>query len=138
MTDPLDEILGIGTGLTQEEMLDVTAARLLSVNEQIEKLKAEKEALEDRIHVLTPDEAGVAVVSGKQYEMMVTRSEIFTWDSEEIMKKIATVTLPDIVKVKYSLDKKKYLSLAPSEQKDWFDVLERKPGSPRIKVTKKF
>lgn len=62
----------------------------------------------------------------------------FTWDSEGIEKKIATVAVPDIVKVKYTLDKKKYLALPPAEQKDWFDVLERRPGSPRVKVSKKF
>lgn len=75
--DTLDEILGIGAGLTPEEKLDATAARLISVNEQILKLKAEKEALEDTIHVLTPDEAGEAVVEGKQYSFLVERSEIY-------------------------------------------------------------
>lgn len=138
MTNPIDEMLGIATSATKEEKLDAAGIRLLYVTEQIEKLKLEKEALEDTIHVLTPDEPGEFVVEGKQYSFAVIRSEIFSWDSEEIQKLVPTVTLPDIVKVKYTLDKKKYLSLPPSEQKEWYSTLERKPGSPRVKVSKKF
>lgn len=133
----LDEILGIGHAIAPEEEIDKLASELISVRSQIEQLKLREQAIEDSIWTRTPDQPGEAVVDGKQLSFLVTRSEKWSWDSDKIATKIVTVPVPEHIKVKYSVDKKKYLALPAQDQHDLLDALERGPGKPSVKVFNK-
>lgn len=139
-TQDLDTILGInasGQPRTPQDEVDLLAVKLLSVNEQIEALKAVKESIEDAIWTRTPDEVGDHAVDGTQYSFTVSRSEQWKWDSNKIESKISTVPLPPHVKAKYSIDKKMYKAMSAQDQQDWIDTLEVKPSRPKISVSKK-
>lgn len=139
-TPDLATLLGIGvppTPLTPQEEIDQLAIRLLDVRAQLAALKAQETAIEDAIWTRTPDDVGEAAVDGNQYSFIVARTEQWKWDSEKIEAKLATTPLPTHVKAKYSIDKKKYMALTDTEQKDWIDTLERKPSNPKVSVVPK-
>lgn len=139
-TPDLDTILGIGVPqkpLTPQEEIDMLAIKLVDVRAQLEKLKAQEQAIEDAIWTRTPDDVGDASVDGDQFSFVVSRTEQWKWDSTKIESKLATVPLPHHVKAKYSIDKKKYLAMTDIEQQDWIDALERKPSSPKVTVVTK-
>lgn len=138
----LDDIFGGSGGLTREDQLDATAMRLLYVKEQIKALKEEQQALEDKVWTLTPDEAGEATVESKQFSFVVSRSELWKWNSPDLEVLAASNPFVGaVVKSKFSLPKNEYQPLmdklpAP-EAKKLQDTLTRTVGKPRIKIIKK-
>lgn len=139
-TPDLDTILGIGKSAqpqSPQEEIDQLAIRLIEVRERIAYYKAQEVAIEDMIWTRTPDDVGDAAVDGNQYSFIVSRTEQWKWDSEKIESKLPTVPVPPHVKVKYTVDKKKYLALSDTEQNDWLDALERKPSNPKVTVALK-
>lgn len=141
-TPDLETILGIGVAPTKEKEYDTKAARLLAVNEQLKALKEEKQQLEDAIWTLTPDEPGEFIIEGEQYAFQVSRSELWKWDSNKLEALAASNPhVSAVVESKFSLPKKEYaplLSMLPApEIKRLEETLTRKPGKPRVKVSRK-
>ncbi len=139
-TPDLDTLLGIGVPqkpLSPQEEVDMLAIKLIEIRAQLETLKAQEQAIEDAIWTRTPDDVGDAAVDGDQYSFVVSRSEQWKWDSQKIEAKLATVPLPHHVKAKYTIEKRKYLAMTDTEQKDWIDALERKPSNPKVSVVQK-
>ncbi len=137
MTTDLDTLLGINTPVNPQEEVDQLAVALIHVRTQLEELKKKEQAIEDAIWVRTPDEVGEEIIDGNQYSFIVSRSEQWKWDSDKIESKLPTVPVPQHVKVKYSIDKKQFVAMSDTEQQDWIDALERKPGSPKVKAVPK-
>lgn len=143
-TDALDAMLGItpaqASTLTPQQAqteIDTLAESLIDARAKRDALDALIQKIEDAIWTRTPDEVGEVAIDGAQYTFTVSRGETWKWDSDKIGSKIVTSPLPECVKVKYSIDKKKYKNMSASEQSDWIDALEIKTASPKVSVVKK-
>ena len=135
----IDAILGIGvsTQMSPQDEIDALAVRLIALRDQREQLDNQIQAIEDRIWSSTPEEVGDAVIEGTQYAFVVSRNEQWKWDSKIIEALVPTVPVPDHVKVKYTVDKRKFSAMDDTEKAPWLPALERKPGNPKIKTALK-
>ena len=133
----IDQTFGIATTAKPEERYDAVAKRLLEVNEKLKELKSEKTKLEDEIWTLTPEEAGEEIVKGDQYSFLISRTELWKWDSKKIEATLALPSLPDHITVKFSVDKGEYNKLDAKSQRELSEALTVSAGKPRVKVITK-
>lgn len=141
--EDLDRALGL-SGLpplqpvSLTDPIDVRAERLLQLRALRDRLDTEIEGIEDYIASMTPEEPDTeAFVHGKQYCMSVSRSETWSWDNKKVADKVGgTTEVNDFIKVKYTVDKKKFQHQDAATQSCFMDALTRKPGSPKVNVHK--
>ena len=114
--------------------LEEMAKQHLEVSSDIEKLKAKLEQLEGEMAHLFPQEAGERSYTTDTYEVMCNRTERWSWDKDELEKIFGTNELPDYVKRSMTVDKRKFLKLAHSEQEQLKHALTRTLDKPKIKV----
>ncbi len=126
----------VGTPEHQKK-IDNMAAQLIDLRSQVELAKAKIDELEDAIAYMTEDEPGEVLIEGAQYDMFVERSELWKWDADIVEAQLPTLALPDFVKAKYTIDKKKFQGLTVHDQAPFLPALTRKPGSPKIKIQPK-
>jgi len=119
----------------------VSANRLEPLAEEFDKLTKERDALDERIGQLEneiaylfPEEAGEIAQSTDRFEVVVTRSERWTWNKEALEKQFGEGQLPDHVKRSLTVDKRKFQKLPQHEQEPLRYALTRKLDRPKIKV----
>ncbi len=136
----LDDILGIGkptTPPTPSQQIDMIAKKLIELRAIKKDVSSQISMLEDTIASKVNAEPGEFIVAGEQLDFFVTRSEVWSSDSRAIEAKLPTVPVPDFIKVKYSIDKKKFKTLPLSDQQEYLHALTRKPGKAKIQVAEK-
>ena len=135
----LDKLLGFGPSspLTPQQEIDSIASKLIVLRAQSEELSSQIKTLENAIIVRTPDEPGDYTLEGERQSVMVSRSELWNWDSEMVASKIPTVPVPDFINVKYGVNRKMFAAQTTATQSDFLPALTRKPGAPRIKISDK-
>ncbi len=135
--EDIDAALGIGHKAPQEKEIDVIALQLFKINEQIEQLKVAQRALEDKIWTQTVEEEGEVVLSGDRFDAVVTRKKSEKWDSDVLESLLPTQPLPDYVKMKLSIDNKKYKALPQSEQLSLLPALTVGVTKPKVTIKPK-
>jgi hypothetical protein len=120
---------------------DVSANKLEPLADEYAKLKSQSEAIADRlgqleneIAYLFPEEAGEIAQSTTKFEVIVSRSERWSWDKEALERKFGEGSLPDHIKRSLSVDKRKFQKLPQHEQETLRYALTRKLDRPKVKV----
>lgn len=70
-----------------------------------------------------------------KYQVTVTRSERWTWDSDAVEAMVADGTLPEFVKKTFTVDKRKFVKQDSVVRDAYLHALTRKPGPANINVT---
>jgi hypothetical protein len=137
-TDPWDVLDDSGS---QPTVKTSTAERLEPLAEEYVKLKSEFDALqirlgqiENEIAYLFPEEAGEIAQSTPRFEIVVSRSERWSWDKEALLREFPTGEHPDYIKNSLSVDKRKFQKLPEFEQQRLKHALTRKLDNPKVKV----
>jgi hypothetical protein len=118
-----------------------TSDRLEPLAEEFVRLKKEYDALSERlgqleneIAYLFPEEAGDLAQSTSNFEVIVSRSERWTWDKDALQRQFPTEEYPDYIKSSLSVDKRKFQKLPALEQEKLRHALTRKLDNPKVKV----
>ena len=101
-----------------------------------DNLKADLDYLADDILSHFPEEPGSHdCLIDDNLRIVVSIQERWSWD-ERKLQEIASDkdAMPDCVKEKLVVDKRKFQRLSEQEQDEYLDALTRKPGSATIKV----
>jgi len=118
----------------RSKTLEDLAKQHLEVSNQLEALTILLAQVETEIAHVFPEEAGERAMSTDSFEVVVNRSERWTWDKEALEKAFSQGELPDHVKRSLTVDKRKFLKLPTSEQEKLKFALTRKLDKPKIKV----
>ncbi len=115
--------------------------RLRPLAEELHKLVLEREEadqrigqLENEISRLFPEEAGQHAHGAGAFEVVVSRSERWSWDKTMLAKHFGEGDLPDFVNRSLTVDKRKFLKLPIEEQNALKYALTRKLDNPKVKV----
>lgn len=122
------------TSLPPEERLDGLAHDHAVLSLEYERLGERLGQLEREIAHFFPEQAGDVAKTTGRYEIIVSRSERWSWDKEALEEVFTTGAVPDYVKRTLSIDKRKYLRLSASEQDAVKHALTRKLDNPKVKV----
>lgn len=104
--------------------------------EQHAILSQKLENLRDTLVASFPEDPGEFSQVVGAYVLTLKRGETWSWDSDKLSEFYLTGVMPDYVSKKLSIPKRAFQKLDQSEQEALLDALERKPGSPRLSVTK--
>lgn len=134
-------------GLLDEKEPDVKKMKLERVLEETFILEQEKKAISDRLKLLhevigaeADEEPGEHSIVCGDYVGLVKRSEMYSWDEEElraIVDGLPAKNLPKAVAVKISVNRTKFDAMDSTEQAPFLPALTVKPGRTTIKVSKK-
>lgn len=114
------------------EMLD----RRRNITQAMESLKEEREAIDASLLALVPEEPGERTIKIGSYAVTIKRAERWSWDSQKVADVFGGVAnLPDYVKKNFSIDKRKFERLPPSDRDLLLDALTRGLGAAKIEVT---
>jgi len=121
--------------------VDISANKLEPLAEEYAQLKTQNEALsqrlgqlENEIAYLFPEEAGEIAQSTTKFEVIISRSERWSWDKEALERKFGEGSLPDHIKRSLSVDKRKFQKLPQHDQEALRYALTRKLDRPKVKV----
>jgi hypothetical protein len=138
VSDPWDRL---ESSNTPAHLASTTSDRLEPLAEEYAKLRKEYDAiserlgqLENEIAYLFPEEAGDVAMSTSAYEVIVSRSERWTWDKDALQRFFPTEEYPDYIKSSLSVDKRKFQKLPALEQEKLRHALTRKLDNPKVKV----
>ena len=138
-SDPWDVL--DGQSITTTSIATSTSERLEPLAEEHARLKKELDALQERlgqieseIAYLFPEEAGEIAQSTSRFEVIVSRSERWSWDKEALSREFSQEDLPDYIKRSLTVDKRKFQKLPEFEQQRLKHALTRKLDNPKVKV----
>lgn len=94
------------------------------------------DTLKDTLVASFPEDPGEFSQVVGSYVLTLKRPENWSWDTEKLADHYLSGALPDYVTKRLSIPKKAFLKLEESEREALLDALERKPGSPRLSVTR--
>lgn len=114
--------------------LEELATKHLETSNQLEALTLLLGQLENEIAHVFPEEAGEKAMSTDTYEIVVNRSERWSWDKKALEQLYGQEELPDFIKRSMSVDKRKFQKLPTSEQERLKFALTRTLDKPKIKV----
>lgn len=112
------------------------ARKLDTLTEQKAKVDEELAQLEGEIIHYFPEEEGELAKSTGEYDIIVSRSERWTWDKDSLEKHFGENKLPDYINRSLTVDKRKFKKLSKSEQDELKFALTRHLNSARVKVVK--
>jgi hypothetical protein len=93
--------------------------------------------LESEMARLFPEEEGeLALSTPDGFEVVVRRSERWTWDKQKLEEIFSQGEVPEYVKRTLTVDKRKFQRLPASDQVMLKAALTRKLDSPKVKVIK--
>ena len=115
-------------------VLEDLARKHLEASNKLEALNILIAQLETEIAHVFPEEAGERAMSTDSYEVLVSRSERWTWDKAALEKAFSQGELPDHIKRSLTVDKRKFLKLPTSDQEKLKFALPRKLDKPKVKV----
>jgi hypothetical protein len=120
---------------TSQSKIAVAAEEHARLSEQLARITDRLDILSEQIASEFPDGPGdhAIVVEGKTV-ISCSRSEVWSWDQEYLEQLFAAGTAPEHVKVRYSVDKRRFEHLPDDEKKLLIPALTRKAGKARIAV----
>ena len=122
------------TSLPPEERLDGLAHDYATLSLEAERISERLGQIEREIAHYFPEAVGDTAKTTGRYEIIVSRSERWSWDKDALEEVFATGAVPDYVKRSLSIDKRKFLRLSTSEQDAVKHALTRKLDNPKVKV----
>lgn len=138
-SDEWDVIGNIGRktpapGAGTNQALDELAERHREVSVKIGELQDILTGIEGEIAHMFPEVSGEQSITTDRFEVVVSRSERWSWDKDALEEMFGQGDLPDYVKRSMSVDKRKFLKLPTSEQESLHHALTRNLDKPKIKV----
>lgn len=139
--------------LSAKELSKLDVADLMDLNDQITNLNSQvkemKQKLDDGLNLRFAEAArsnlqgsgkdtGTARFFDGTYQIIAEIPKKVTWDTEkmeEIIKKISKERKEDLIKITYSVDERKYLSLPPEWQSVFKEARTVTPGKARYQIT---
>ena len=120
-----------------------TTQRLEEMSAELYKLNLEKITLEERISVLEgdisrlfPEESGSQSKELGLYEVIVSRTERWSWDKDALEKHFEQKPLPHYVKRNLSIDKRAFTKMPLETQNEIKYCLTRNLDKPKVRVVK--
>ena len=137
--DPWDAIesaseVAIDRSSERLNRLEVLAEEYAQIKREHDALATRLGQVENEIAHLFPEEAGELAQSTKDFDVVVSRSERWTWDKSALEKLFSQEELPDYVKRSLSVDKRKFSKLPQYEQEKLRFALTRKLDNPKVRV----
>ena len=118
----------------KQKQLELLSKRLLDLTSRKQEIDSELDSVTEDIARMFPEVAGTETMNAGPYEVEVTRSETFSWDSDGLAKHFGQSELPEYVNNRWTVDKRKYLSLTSAEQMELSDFLTKKLMKPKVRV----
>jgi len=125
----------------KSEIATITADRLEPLATEYQSLVVENERISERMGQLEgemghlfPEEAGELAISTKTFEVVVRRSERWSWDKKLLEEIFSQGEIPEYINRSLTVDKRKFQRLPTHEQENLKPALTRKLDSPKIKV----
>lgn len=116
-------------------LVDAVAPELLSAIAEAEAAKAKVKRLTEDLARFAPELAGEVTIYGNEYTATVKRSERFEWDSDVLAALYADKEdLPAHIKMKLSVDKKRYDRMSDDDKAALASALTIKLSAPTIEV----
>ncbi len=119
----------------KEKQLALMSKRFLEVVQKKQEIDSELESLTDDIARMFPEIAGTEAKTAGPYEVSVSRTETFSWDSDGLAEHFGGSVVPECVNQRWTVDKRKYLKLSSKEQAELSDFLTRKLNKPKVRVS---
>lgn len=114
--------------------LEELAQRHLEISRQLEALSIELGQVENEIAHVFPEEAGEKAISTNTYEVVVRRTERWSWDKKALEDTFSQGELPPYVKRSMTIDKRQFQKLPSAEQESLKHALTRTLDKPKIQV----
>ena len=125
----------------KSEIATIAADRLEPIASEYHSLVLENERISERMGQLEgemghlfPEEAGELAISTRTFEVVVRRSERWSWDTQFLEEIYSLGDIPEFINRSLTVDKRKFLKLPRVEQDNLKPALTRKLDSPKIKV----
>ena len=117
------------------EVVDRTAPALLQAWAELEEAKKKVKHLTEDVVRFAPEVPGEVVINGNLYAIQIKRAERLEWDSEVLAAIYAgRDDLPEHIKMKLSVDKKRYDRMSELDREDLRSALTIKLSAPTVEV----
>lgn len=118
-----------------EEAVDLIAPQLLQAMAELEIAKAKAKHLTEDLARFAPELAGEVIVQGKDWTVTVKRTERMEWDSDVLAALYSgKEDLPSHIKMKLSVDKRRYERMQPDDRDALRSALTLKLSAPAVEV----
>lgn len=114
--------------------LEPLATEYHDLSKEYERISERMGQLEGEMSHLFPEESGELAISTPSYDVIIRRSERWTWDKKMLEVIFAQGEIPSHVTRTLTVDKRKFLKIPAVEQDKLKPALTRKLDSPKIKV----
>jgi hypothetical protein len=119
------------------DRLQPMASEYFYLLERYDEMGERVAKLESEMARLFPEEEGeLALSTPDGFEVVVRRSERWTWDKQKLEEIFSQGDVPEYVKRTLTVDKRKFQRLPASDQVMLKAALTRKLDSPKVKVIK--
>ncbi len=118
-----------------EKAVEATIRELIEVETKEDQLKQRKKELQGVIEGQFPEgEIGEWMRKFGGYQVTFKRGEKLEWDTDALKALVDAGEVPDHIKLKLSVDKRKYDALPQPERDKLLPALTVKPGTTKIEV----
>lgn len=130
---------GVKPALTSEDLQFIADVReLRDVQEKYNVFKDKLDRIATKVCSHIPEEIGEQIKEVGDVRVIVTRGERFDWDQDLMAQLLNDMdALPDHVKKRYTVEKRRYEKLPPEDQQLLMPALTRKAGPAKIVVEDK-
>ena len=125
----------------KSKVASMTADRLQPLADEYHGLLQDHERISERmgqlegeIGHLFPEEAGELAISTSSFDVVVRRSERWTWDKKKLEEIFSQGDIPSYINRSLTVDKRKFQKIPIEQQEQLKVALTRKLDSPKIKV----
>lgn len=119
----------------EEKAIEATIRELIEVEAKEDQLKQRKKELQGVIECQFPEgEIGEWMRKFGAYQVTFKRGEKLEWDTDTLKELVEAGEVPDHIKLKLSVDKRKYDALPQNEKDKLLPALTIKPGTVKIEV----
>lgn len=137
-TPPSAEVTLVESGgetTTLDTLIDAVAPQLLDAVQAAKEAQARVKQLTEDLARFAPEVAGEVTIRGNAYVVTVKRAERFEWDSDVLAALYADKEdLPAHIKMKLSVDKKRYDRMSEEDRDALKSALTIKLSAPSIEV----
>lgn len=117
------------------EVVDRTAPALLEAWAALEEAKTKVKHLIEDVVRFAPEVPGEVIINGNLYAIQIKRGERFEWDSEVLSALYGDKeALPDHIKMKLTVDKKRYDRMSEEDREALKSALTIKLSAPSVEV----
>lgn len=125
----------------KSEIATIALDRLEPIASEYHSLALENERISERMGQLEgemahlfPEEAGELALATRTFEIVVKRSERWSWNKKLLEELYSQGEVPEFINRSLTVDKRKFQKLPRIEQDNLKVALTRKLDSPKIKV----